>query len=262
MFPSLQKLFREYHLETNGKWFLLSVLVGIIAGAGAILFQVLSQVVVRYVLVELTGFHPGEAAGEYQLFHGADTGLSIPALLAVLVVGGLISGFLVYRFAPDAEGHGTDGAIDAFHNKRGNISLSVAIVKTLASAVTLGTGGSGGREGPIAQIGATLGSFLGQCMNLSARDRRILMAAGMGAGVGAIFRAPLAGAIFAGEIMYRQADLESDVVVPTAIASIVAYSVYGMFLPADLCFGHVPCYSDSLFTMVLHFHFSPVALLA
>jgi CIC family chloride channel protein len=155
------------------------------------------------------------------------------------VLGGLVSGLLVYHFAPEAEGHGTDAAIDAFHNKRGNISLRVAIVKTLASAVTLGTAGSGGREGPIAQIGATLGSFAGQYLKLSARDRRILMAAGMGAGVGAIFRAPLAGALFAGEIMYREADLESDVIVPTAIASIVAYSVYGLFLPDDLCFAHV-----------------------
>ena len=113
------------------------------------------------------------------------------------------------------------------------------MVKTLASAITLGTGGSGGREGPIAQIGAALGSFLGQRLGLSARDRRILLAAGMGAGVGAIFRAPLAGAIFAGEIMYREADLESEVIVPTATSSIVAYSIYGLFLPSHMTFSHV-----------------------
>ncbi|MEZ6124938.1 MAG: chloride channel protein [Planctomycetaceae bacterium] len=193
----------------------------------------------HFVLNELTGFQPPGASGERHLFEHSETTLSFPALLAVLVGGGLFSGWIVYTYAPEAEGHGTDGAIDAFHRKRGNISFKVAIVKTLASAVTLGTAGSGGREGPIAQIGAALGSFLGRYLNLSARDRRILMAAGMGAGVGAIFRAPLAGAIFAGEILYRDADLESDVIVPSAISSIVAFSVFGMFLPTSQTFGHV-----------------------
>src|SRR6056297_2581489 len=222
-----------------GKWFVLSLLVGIAAGLGAIVFDAAGQSVARFVLSGLTGFSPAGAKGEYHLFHAADTELSFVMLLVVLIVGGLCSGWLVYTFAPEAEGHGTDGAIDAFHRKRGNISGKVAIVKTLASAITLGTGGSGGREGPIAQIGAALGSFLGQRLGLSARDRRILLAAGMGAGVGAVFRAPLAGAIFAGEIMYRDADLESDVIVPAAISSIVAYSVYGLFLPGDMTFSHV-----------------------
>ena len=222
-----------------GKWFALSLVVGLAAGSGAILFDYAGQLVSRFVLGEFTGFSPAGAEGEYHIFHAGDTPLSFLMLMVALVVGGLLSGWLVYTFAPEAEGHGTDGAIEAFHHNRGNISFRVAIVKTLASAITLGTAGSGGREGPIAQIGAALGSFLGQRLGLSARDRRILMAAGMGAGVGAIFRAPLAGAIFAGEIMYRDADLESDVIVPTAISSIVAYSIYGLFLPTELTFGHV-----------------------
>jgi chloride channel protein, CIC family len=225
--------------QVAGKWFILSLAVGIMAGCGAIVFDYAGQLVSRYVLGEFTGFVAGGAKGERHLFHAATTELSFTMLLVVLVGGGLISGWLVYTFAPEAEGHGTDGAIDAFHQKRGHISIKVAFIKTLASAITLGTGGSGGREGPIAQIGAALGSYLGQKLGLSARDRRILLAAGMGAGVGAIFRAPLAGAIFAGEIMYRDADLESDVIVPAAISSIVAYSVYGLFLPASFTFGHV-----------------------
>ena len=109
-------------------------------------------------------------------------------------------------------------------------------MKTLASAITLGTGGSAGREGPIAQIGAGFGSFLGGILRLSDRDRRLLLAAGMGAGVGSIFRAPLAGAVFAGEILYRDADLESDAIVPAAISSTVAYSVFCLWLPPDLRF--------------------------
>lgn len=225
--------------QVAGKWFLLSLGVGIAAGIGAIVFDVLGQTVGRFVLTQFSGFSPSGAKGEFHLFHPDHAEVSFAALLGIMIGGGLLSGWLVYTFAPEAEGHGTDGAIDAFHEKRGNISFRVAIVKTLASAITLGTAGSGGREGPIAQIGAALGSWLGQRLNLSARDRRILMAAGMGAGVGAIFRAPLAGAIFAGEIMYRDADLESDVVVPTAISSIVAYSIYGLFVPADMTFAHV-----------------------
>ncbi|MCA9057564.1 MAG: chloride channel protein [Planctomycetaceae bacterium] len=231
---------RYFRLRNSGKWFLLSLLVGIAAGLGGVVFQAAGQVVVHFVLQPYAGFSPGEAASEHPIFgHAAVTDLSIPWLIAVLTVGGLASGLLVYTFAPEAEGHGTDGAIDAFHNRRGNIPGRVAVVKTIASAITLGTAGSGGREGPIAQIGAATASQLGRALKLSARDRRVLLAAGMGAGVGAIFRAPLAGALFAGEILYRDADLESDVIVPAAIASIVSYSVYGLFLPKDLCFQHV-----------------------
>ena len=228
-----------FHSPFTGKWFFLSLIVGITAGIGAIVFDVAGQCVARFALGGLAGYSPAGAKGEFHLFHMAAENINFPALLGVLVVGGLLSGWLVYTFAPDAEGHGTDGAIEAFHRKRGNISFKVAMIKTLASAITLGTAGSGGREGPIAQIGAALGSVLGQKMGLSARDRRIMLAAGMGAGVGAIFRAPLAGAIFAGEIMYRDADLESEVIVPTAISSIIAYSLYGLFLPSDMTFSHV-----------------------
>ncbi len=223
----------------SGRWLALSVVVGLLAGVAAIVFQVCTSAVGHYVLTAASGFSPGGADGEYELFTAHDTELSLIALVLVLFLGGLASGFFVYRFAPEAEGHGTDGAIDAFHHKRGTLSLRIAVIKTVASALTLGTGGSGGREGPIAQIGASVGSCVGQFLKLSARDRRILLATGMGAGVGAVFRAPLAGALFAGEILYRDADIESDVIVPSAIASIVAYSVYGLFLPDHLCFGHV-----------------------
>jgi CIC family chloride channel protein len=223
----------------NGRWLVLSVVVGLLAGVAAVIFQVSTEAVGHYVLAAISGFSPGGADGEYNLFEAHAAELSLVGLMAVLIIGGLLSGFFVYQFAPEAEGHGTDGAIDAFHNNRGNLSGRIAVIKTIASALTLGTGGSGGREGPIAQIGACIGSGVGQYLNLSSRDRRILLATGMGAGVGAVFRAPLAGALFAGEILYRESDIESDVIVPSAIASIVAYSVFGLFLPDHLCFGHV-----------------------
>ena len=97
--------------------------------------------------------------------------------------GGLLSGILVFTLAPEAEGHGTDSAIAAYHYHQGQIRPRVPLVKIVASALTLGTGGSGGREGPIAQIGAGFGSLLGNLLRLRPAERRILMAAGMGAGV-------------------------------------------------------------------------------
>lgn len=235
MHKRLDNFLTGFEFRTSGKWFFLSTLIGIVAGLGAILFQYLGAAITAYTLSGIAGYTPPEAAGEHSYIEHAEHTGEPNLWLMVLVIsgGGLASGMLVYTFAPEAEGHGTDAAIDAFHNRRGWVRGRIPIVKTLASAITLGTGGSGGREGPIAQIGAAFGSFLGTRLHLSARDRRIMLAAGMGAGVGAIFRAPLAGALFAGEILYRDADLESDVIVPTAISSIVAYSTYCISLPQE-----------------------------
>ena len=105
-------------------------------------------------------------------------------------------------------------------------------------AITIGSGGSGGREGPTAQIGAGFGSFLARFLDLDARDARIAVSCGMGAGIGAIFRAPLGGAILAAEIPYRD-DVESDALVPAFVASIVAFSVFGAFAGFSPIFGRV-----------------------
>ena len=142
---------------------------------------------------------------------------------------------------PRPRGTGPTRAIDAFHNKRGVIPVRVPIVKTIASAITLGTGGSAGREGPIAQIGAGFGSYFAQRLKLSAHDRRIMLAMGMGAELGRS-SAPLAGAIFSGEILYRDADIESEVIIPGAIASTVAYAVFQLSLPPALRF--TPLFGD------------------
>ncbi|MCA9227209.1 MAG: chloride channel protein, partial [Planctomycetales bacterium] len=211
-------------------------------------------------LIPLAGYVPGEAAGEHPYLEPTVGAFTPWILVAVMAIGGLISGWIVYTFAPEAEGHGTDAAIDAFHNKRGDIRARIPFIKTITSALTIGTAGSAGREGPIAQIGAGFGAFLASKLKLSARDRRIMMAAGMSAGVGAIFRAPLAGALFSGEILYREADLESDVVVPSAVASTVAYSIYNMTLPPELRF--TPLFGELKFHVVSPLELLPYTALA
>ncbi len=223
-------------LHTTGKWLLLSALVGVVAGLGAIAFDAADQTVRYFALERTAGYVPSESAGEHRLFEPPAAQLSPVKLIGVMAIGGLLSGLLVFSFAPEAEGHGTDAAIAAFHQKRGYIRPVVPVVKLLASALTIGSGGSGGREGPIAQIGAGFGSFLSTALKLPVRDRRILLAVGMGAGIGAIFRAPLAGAIFASEILYRDSDLEGDVIVPAAVAATISYSVFSFWLPGTIRF--------------------------
>jgi len=150
-------------------------------------------------------------------------------LLVVPTLGGIMAGWLIYTFAPEAEGHGTDAALESYHFKDARIRARVPLVKTIASAITIGSGGSGGREGPIAQIGAGFGSIIAEKLHLNSNERRILMMAGMSAGIGSIFHAPLAGAIFAAEILYRDIDMEYELLVPSAITSVIAYCIFSLF---------------------------------
>ncbi|MEW5908291.1 MAG: chloride channel protein [Thermodesulfobacteriota bacterium] len=209
-----------------GKWTIYYILIGIIAGIGAVVFHYLCQIGIHFFMDFLAGYRPPGPAGEHHLFPPTPSAFNRYLLLLIPALGGILSGILVYTFAPEAEGHGTDAAIDAYHNKSGFIRGRVPIIKTLASAITLTSGGSGGREGPIAQIGAGFGSYLATLLKLSERERRIMMAAGIGAGVGSIFRAPLAGALFAAEVLYRDPDFEYEVIIPSGIASVVAYCIF------------------------------------
>ena len=203
----------------------LSVLVGLVAGLGALAFNFVLDTSSDIFLHRIVGYELPKPGGE---------GLTVMPepptrrwlLLIVPAIGGLLSGLLVFTFAPEAEGHGTDAMIDAFHRKAGVIRKRIPFLKTLASALTIGSGGSAGREGPIAQVGAGFGSALGSWLKVSDRERRILVLAGAGAGIGAVFRAPLGGAIFASEVLYREMEFESMALVPTFIASILSYSIY------------------------------------
>ncbi len=239
LFPQFL-LLTQRRIRTQARLLGLAVLVGIVAGLGAIVFYLATRVVEHYALEGIVGYHqPVQPAGEAELtwLPAVVTTFHPWLLLIVPTVGGLLSGWLVYTFAPEAEGHGTDNVIDAYHRKQGQIRPRVPLIKIVASAITIGTGGSGGREGPIAQIGAGFGSLLANLLRLSVAERRILMAAGMGAGIAAIFRAPLAGALFAAEVLYRSPEFEPEVIMPAAIASVVSYCTYGVYTGWDPLFS-------------------------
>ncbi len=241
----LERLFAAFNLKSIGTYMVYGVIVGVVAGLGAVMFYTLCQMGLHFFLDALAGYRPQAPFGEPPLFEETSVPFRRYLLILIPALGGLLSGWIVYTFAPEAEGHGTDSAIDAFHNRKGRIRKRVPIVKALASAVTLGSGGSGGREGPIAQIGAGFGSFLADKLGLSSRERRILLAAGLGAGIGSIFRAPLAGALFAAEVLYREPEFETEVVIPAMVTTIVAYSTFGLifsfnplFQQSGMAFGH------------------------
>ena len=152
------------------------------------------------------------------------------ALLFLPAAGAVAGSLLIKRFSSLRHARGTDSAVYAYHHNDGVVPPAVVPVKSVASVLTVASGGSAGYEGPITLIGAACGSFLSSILHLDGRARRILMAAGLAAGIGALFRAPLAGALFAAEIFYSSSDLEYDVILPSFVASAVSYTVFSCFL--------------------------------
>jgi CIC family chloride channel protein len=142
----------------------------------------------------------------------------------------LISGALVYGLAPETEGHGTDTVVKALHWTGGKIRARVAPVKMIASAITIGSGGSAGREGPTALIAAGFGSVYANLLHRPERERRLLVLMGMAAGLSAIFRSPIGTAIFAIEVLYGSMDFEAEALIYCMLAAIMAYAVNGWFV--------------------------------
>jgi H+/Cl- antiporter ClcA len=232
------------------KWLVLGALIGVIAGLGAVAFISALQWGTHFLLGELGGYHPPTPIGEG---HAAGAGTThswrVPLLVAL---GGLVSGLIVFRLAPEAEGHGTDAAISAVHHNPAGVRARVSLVKIVTSAITIGTGGSGGREGPTAQISAGFGSLLARRLRLSPADARIAVTVGIGAGIGSIFRAPLGGAVLGAEIPYRD-DAEIEALIPSIIASIVGFAVFGAFEGYGPIFGFLGGYRFAHAFQLLYF---------
>jgi CIC family chloride channel protein len=212
--------------HSTGRWLVLAGVVGALCGIAGFVLNLGVNALSTLLLGQLIGSHPHLVG---PLIPGAlEQPLRPWLILPVLALGGALSGWLATRFAEDAAGGGLGVAVQSFHERRGVIALRTTLTKLVASVVTIGSGGSTGREGPIALVGAGLGSWVAMRLGLTVRDRRVLLAAGIAGGTAAVFHVPLAAAILAAEILYRTPELESEVLIPSFIASIVGFTVCGL----------------------------------
>jgi len=229
-------------MQKQQRLLLDSIFLGIIGGLSAQLFTWLLHFFNELFLERLAGYiSPGlpEEGGVLQETIGGHGLWLIPI---ATTLGGLIAGVLVYSLAPEAEGHGTDTAVKAFHRAGGFIRARVAPLKMLASAITIGSGGAAGREGPTALISAGVGSIYGTLTKRTDEERRTLLLIGMASGLSAIFRSPIGTAFFAVEVLYSGMEFDAWVLLYTMLGSIVAYTVNGLFVgwqplfnvPADI----------------------------
>jgi len=204
-------------------------MIGVVGAGAAQLFNLLLDLCTRFFLNTIAGYSapglPGEGGLPLQVIgpHGL---WPIPL---VTTLGGLVSGLLVYGLAPEAEGHGSDTVVRSFHHRAGRLRPRVTPLKMIASAITIGSGGAAGREGPTALITAGVGSLYSDLTRRSDEDRRLLVLMGMAAGLAAIFRSPIGTAFFAIEVLYGGMEFEAGALLYTLLASIVAYGLNGVF---------------------------------
>jgi CIC family chloride channel protein len=224
-------------LRIIGRTLLHAALVGAAAGLMGAAFFAALEFLQRLILEDLGGYHALRAHGETFLHEAAEGHVFRPWLLVLLPAVGALAGGIVSQLAPETRGGGGDAMINAFHRHNGRVRKRVAWVKALASLLTLGTGGAGGREGPTMQIGGALGSLVGGILRVPVAERRILMVSGVAAGIAAVFRTPLGAALLAVEVLYRD-DFESDALIPAVLASVTAYSVVISIFGESTLFSH------------------------
>lgn len=205
-----------------------AVIVGVITGIGAVFFRALIGLI-----------HNIAFFGIFSVNYNANV-FTPPSPWAALIIlvpvaGGLVVTFLVQNFAPEARGHGVPEVMDAIYYREGKIRPIVAAVKSLASAISIGTGASVGREGPIIQIGASLGSSLGQLVRMAPWQRITLVAAGAGAGIAATFNTPIGGVMFAIELMLPE--ISARTFLPVALATGTATFIGRIFLGLQPAFA-------------------------
>ncbi len=213
-----------YRLAYAERWLVLSLIIGLITGIAAYMFYELLHYTEGFTLwvlgVTEECCKPPEGLASKLIQEEA----RIYLIPLTLIIGAIISSILVYKFSPEAEGHGTDAALVAFHRRAAMIEFKVPLIKGLASSATIGFGGSGGVEGPSAQMGAGIGSTLARVLKLSLESRRIMLVSGMAASLSALFQSPLGTALFATEVLYKR-DLETQAIIPAILSSIVAYAI-------------------------------------
>ncbi|MFX1299540.1 MAG: chloride channel protein, partial [Promethearchaeota archaeon] len=205
----------------------LAVVIGLVAGLGAVVFRYLIDfMIVVFDFLVHVGFYVGA--------------IWVPIGIVLMpVFGGLIVGFLTSKFAPEAEGHGVPEIMSALVLNEGKIRPRVPLVKAIASSITIGSGGSAGAEGPIGQIGAGLGSNIGQQLKLSEPELRVLTVCGISAGIAAIFNAPIGGALFGLEVVLI--GIEAIAVIPVLMSTVIGTAVASWFFVPDPRFS-IPQY--------------------
>lgn len=218
----------RWALNQTSRWVLMAGMVGVLCGVAGGLFQATVDAVSWLVMHRAVGL-PAVLVMQHTELHSApDVAFPwVPALLIipVLFTAGCCVGWLGIRCSRLVLGGGTGHAVEAFHRGQGSMSGKAGLWKFIASVVTLGSGGSGGREGPIVFIGASFASWCARRLGTTTHDRRILLGAGIAGGISAVFHAPLAAVLFAAEILYRGPDLEAAVLIPGFVAAIVAFCV-------------------------------------
>ncbi len=218
----------------TGQYFGEAALIGVLTGFVVVGFRYMIDFGTRFLM---GAFVPEEAEAALPDFSHIAEGFTRAALLnpsrwimLVLPALGALAGYmLIRRFSKLENARGTDSAIRAYHQRSGYVTGTVIPVKSVASVLTVASGGSAGYEGPVTLLGAAVGSVVARKCNFTVRARRILMAAGLAAGIAALFQAPLAGAIFGFEIFYSSSDIEYETVLPCFVAAALSYTIYACF---------------------------------
>jgi len=224
-------------------WFgVLAVVLGIAAGFGAYVLRLLIALIHNAAFL-------GELSVRYDANQHTAPGPLGAGIVVVPVVGAVLVVFLVRKFAPEAKGHGVPEVMDAIYYSKAVIRPIVAAIKSLASAISIGTGASVGREGPIIQIGAALGSFLGGLARVSRSQRATLVAAGGGAGIAATFNTPIGGVLFAVEVLMHEVSVRT--LVPVALATTTATYVGRTLFGNNLAFPIPPVNAPNTLELTL-----------
>ncbi|MGH8306956.1 MAG: chloride channel protein [Gammaproteobacteria bacterium] len=217
-------------LDKTSRLILISVVLGVVGALGAQVFLFLLHLMDTYVLAFIGHYHTILVAEAHTMSAAPKPFTHLYWWVPIsTTLGGLVAGALIYGLAPETEGHGTDATLKAFHRNNGRMRMRVPFVKTVVSAITIGSGGSGGREGPTAQIASGAGAIVGQLFKLPDDERRTVILIGMAAGLSAIFKSPLGTAIFAVEILYSRMAFEGSALIYTLISASVAYAITGAF---------------------------------